>query len=63
MTQLITFILVLARPCVVDGDTYKDNETFQPDCSQTCTCQDGQYACVSKCPQVSDRTIHQHVHD
>lgn len=40
-----------AKPCVVQGKTYKDGEEFKPNCSQLCTCQDGRYACASLCPQ------------
>ena len=39
------------RPCQVDGKTYRDGEQFSPNCSLLCTCQDGKYACSSKCPQ------------
>ena len=40
-----------ARPCDVDGKTYKDGEEFKPNCSLLCTCQNGAYACASLCPQ------------
>ena len=43
------------NPCFVDGVTYKDGEQFQPDCARVCTCQNGFYGCVSKCPQESKR--------
>lgn len=40
-----------AKHCEVDGKTFKDGEIFQPNCSLKCTCQNGQYACASLCPQ------------
>ncbi|XP_076436839.1 CCN family member 2-like isoform X1 [Babylonia areolata] len=43
------------NPCLVDGITYKDGQQFQPDCARVCTCQNGFYGCVSKCPQESQR--------
>ena len=39
-----------AKSCNVDGKVYKDGEQFTPNCSQLCTCQNGQYACASLCP-------------
>ncbi|RUS76926.1 hypothetical protein EGW08_015329, partial [Elysia chlorotica] len=38
------------NPCSVNGVTYQDGETFAPDCSQVCTCQNGFYGCSSRCP-------------
>jgi len=40
-----------AKPCIIDGKTYKDGEEFKLGCRQLCTCQNGQYACSSTCPQ------------
>lgn len=40
-----------AKPCQIDGKTYKDGEEFKLGCRQLCTCQNGQYACSSMCPQ------------
>ncbi|KAK2150230.1 hypothetical protein LSH36_417g04021 [Paralvinella palmiformis] len=40
-----------AKPCNVDGNIYKDGEEFKLNCSQLCTCQNGQYACSTLCPQ------------
>lgn len=39
-----------SKPCVVNGKTYVDGETFQPECSRLCTCQNGNYGCVNLCP-------------
>lgn len=39
------------KPCIVDGKEYSDGVQFHPNCSLLCTCQDGKYACSSKCPQ------------
>ena len=46
------------EPCHVNGATHKDGDTFQPNCKQTCTCQNGVHACVSNCPQVSKTLRH-----
>lgn len=40
-----------AKHCEVDSKSFKDGESFKPNCSLTCTCQNGQYACASLCPQ------------
>ena len=52
-----------ARPCEVDGKTYKDGDEFKPNCSQLCTCQDGAYACASLCPQEERAPSPQHCRD
>jgi len=39
------------KSCVVNGSVYSDGDQFSPNCSQLCTCQDGRYACSTKCPQ------------
>ena len=44
-----------AKPCEVEGKIYKDGEEFKPDCRRLCTCQNGQYACSSLCPQEDHR--------
>lgn len=50
------------NPCFVNGVTYEDGETFAPDCSQVCTCQNGFYGCSSRCPhefnKPSEETCH-----
>jgi len=38
------------KSCEVDNKTYKDGEEVRT-CNQLCTCQNGQYACASLCPQ------------
>lgn len=38
------------KPCIVDGKTYADGERFKLECSQLCTCQNGNYGCVNLCP-------------
>ncbi|KAK2190094.1 hypothetical protein NP493_88g01029 [Ridgeia piscesae] len=40
-----------ARPCEVDGKVHKDGEEFKLNCSLLCSCQNGQYACSTLCPQ------------
>ncbi|ESN96667.1 hypothetical protein HELRODRAFT_163761 [Helobdella robusta] len=45
------FAVHQADPCIVDGKTYQDGEKFQPNCSLACSCQNGQYACATLCPQ------------
>ncbi|XP_064616686.1 CCN family member 1-like [Liolophura sinensis] len=44
-----------SRPCYVKGIMYEDGEQFKPDCSRLCTCQNGQYGCISLCPQEEKR--------
>ncbi|KAK3605924.1 hypothetical protein CHS0354_017829 [Potamilus streckersoni] len=39
------------KPCIVNGIMYDDGQKFQPDCSRMCSCQNGNYGCVSLCPQ------------
>lgn len=39
------------KPCRVDDNEYLDGVQFSPNCSLLCTCQDGKYACSSRCPQ------------
>ena len=39
------------RACNISGKTITDGQTYQPNCSLMCTCQDGKYACSSLCPQ------------
>lgn len=40
-----------AKSCEVDGETYKDGEEFKMGCKMLCTCQNGQHACSTLCPQ------------
>lgn len=40
-----------ALPCEVDGKVHKDGEEFKLNCSLLCSCQNGQYACSTLCPQ------------
>ncbi|KAL3870362.1 hypothetical protein ACJMK2_038432, partial [Sinanodonta woodiana] len=39
------------KPCIVNGIMHYDGQKFQPDCSRMCSCQNGNYGCVSLCPQ------------
>lgn len=52
-----------AKPCDVDGKTYKDGEEFKPNCSLLCTCQNGVYACASLCPQEDRAPSRAHCRD
>lgn len=52
-----------AKPCDVDGKTYKDGEEFKPNCSLLCTCQNGAYACASLCPQEERAPSRTHCRD
>lgn len=52
-----------AKPCDVDGKTYKDSEEFKPNCSLLCTCQNGAYACASLCPQEDRAPSRTHCRD
>ena len=49
------------NPCLVDGVTYQDGETFAPDCSQVCTCQNGFYGCSSRCPHEFTKPSGKHI--
>ncbi|ELT91911.1 hypothetical protein CAPTEDRAFT_165049 [Capitella teleta] len=40
-----------AKMCELDGIKYKDGEEFKINCSRLCSCQNGQIACSSECPQ------------
>ncbi|PVD22008.1 hypothetical protein C0Q70_17811 [Pomacea canaliculata] len=53
LRSVFTCTAQVQNPCLVDGVLYKDGEQFQPDCARTCTCQNGFYGCVTKCPQES----------
>ena len=52
-----------AKPCEVDGKTYKDGDEFKPNCSLLCTCQNGAYACASLCPQEDRAPSRTHCRD
>ncbi|GAB6025605.1 hypothetical protein CHUAL_011332 [Chamberlinius hualienensis] len=39
-----------ARPCLFDGNIYKNEEYFDNGCSARCQCLDGGISCVSMCP-------------
>lgn len=45
------YVAKSAKHCDVGGQIYKDGQLFELNCSLQCTCQNGQYACASSCPQ------------
>ena len=49
-----------ANSCTVDGETYKDGEEFKMGCKMLCTCQNGQHACSTLCPQEDRRPSRLH---
>ena len=49
-----------AKSCTVDGETYKDGEEFKMGCKMLCTCQNGQHACSTLCPQEDRRPSRLH---
>ncbi|XP_013400087.1 protein CYR61-like [Lingula anatina] len=40
-----------AKSCEVDGKVHEDGSQWYKDCRTMCTCQNGNYGCVSVCPQ------------
>ena len=49
-----------AKSCIVNGETYKDGEEFKMGCKMLCTCQNGQHACSTLCPQEDRRPSRLH---
>lgn len=45
---------------VVKKRLYRDGEQVQPDCSHMCTCQNGNFGCVSLCPQEEKKPSKKH---
>ncbi|XP_050388827.1 CCN family member 2 isoform X2 [Patella vulgata] len=45
----------IKKPCIVNGIKYEDGQEFQPECRRTCTCQNGFYGCVNRCPQEENK--------
>ena len=63
MWRLFDVTAKAAKPCEVDGKTYKDGDEFKPNCSLLCTCQNGAYACASLCPQEDRAPSRTHCRD